>query len=205
MEYEVPMSVDEICVSKHFCALYKNIPDRIAEMSEEELIEKANPTRIDWQLRMRFWQLMYRVQNHESDYSKIYNTHIYDAICSQNVFYKKISTPHKFAFIVRPVEKFTDELDTMLMVTRAKLWELITRLKVYNKEKDRIDKGNAEMLLKIHDRLVDRKMGAVRQKIEMKKIQLNMSTQLPSDRDIDSSIEELEGKVDFGDKQLSDQ
>lgn len=204
MDYEIPVAVDDMVVSKQFAALYKNVPDHIAEMSEEELLEKCNPTRVDWQLRMRFWQQVYKVQNPKIDYNKIYNTHIYDSICSQQVFYKKMSTPIKFAFIIRPVEKFHDEVDTMLLVTRAKMWELITNLKVYDKESGKVKMREAELLLKVHDRLVDRKMGAVRQQIDMKKIQMNVSTQLPSDRDIDSSIRELEGKVDFGERQLTE-
>ena len=196
--------VDETSFFKLFNAAslekhYREIPGTERLLSEHEIVACIKPTRVEWKLRIRLWDLVHKALDQTNDYDKIYTVDIVEGICGTELFYRKLSSKQYFAsFLFSPIEKFTDEVDTMLSITRDKMWELINKLQPVKKD-GTVDKTQAGMLIKIHQQLVDRKMGAVRQLVEMKKIQLNVNTDLPLDdiEVLDDKIRELRPKVDI--------
>ena len=177
--------------------LYKDLTGAFVAMSELDLVERVKPSKTDWRLRIRLWDLINKARDKKNDYNLIYNVDIYEEICGSSAFQSKMRTQAFTAFLFRPIEKFTDELEIMLTVTRHKMWDLMNHIKPVT-EKGDVDYRAAKMLMSIHDKLVDRKLGAVRQLIEMKKIQLNVNAgaSLSEDlEDMDSEIMDIRTKT----------
>lgn len=179
---------------------YEKIPWEEKKHDENEIVALLKPTKVDWRLRIRLWELVEKALDQTNEYNKIYTVDIVEGICGSDIIYGKLRDKRYFAsFFFSPIEKFTDEVDTMLNITRNKMWQLINNLKPVKKD-GTVDRAHAQLLIKIHKELVDRKMGAAKQMIEMKKIQLNLNQDLPITDDIellDAKIRELKPSVEI--------
>ena len=184
--------------SKMLLRDYKNISAAQFNMSEVDLVEQLRPTKLDWRLRIRFWDLIAKVLDKTNRYNLIYNIDICEGITDSKHFQKKIKSEIFLNFLFRPIEKFTDELEIMLTVTRHKMWVLMNALQPVT-EKGDVDYKAASMLMNIHDKLVDRKMGTAKQLIEMRKISMNVKHGYGFSDDLehlDHQIQNLRGELE---------
>jgi hypothetical protein len=169
------------------------------DLSEHEIVACLKPSKVDWKLRIRLWDLVHKALDPSNEYNQIYTVDIVEGICTSNVLYRQLKHKRYFAsFLLSPIEKFTDEVNTMLSITRDKMWQLINNLKPGTKDCT-VDRTHANLLIKVHKELVDRKMGATKQLIEMRKIQLNLNTDMPIDdiEAIDNKIREMRPQVEL--------
>ena len=178
---------------------YRAIPFEEHKHDEDAIVALLKPTKVDWRIRIRLWDLVEKALDSTNEYNLIYTRDVVEGICGTDILYTKLKHKQYFAsFLFSPIEKFTDEVDTMLTITRGKMWQLINALKPVTKD-GTVDRTQANLLIKVHQQLVDRKMGAVKQLVEMKKIQLNLN-QVPLVDDIeliDKKIMELKPSVEI--------
>jgi hypothetical protein len=169
----------------------ESLPAQIQQASDYDIIDMYEPTKLDWRLRIRLWELITKVKDNSNPYNIIYNVDICDGICDGKEFKRKMNKDLFIRFIFSPIENFHDELDVMLSVTRDKMWRLLNQLEPVDKT-GKVDIRAANMLLRMHEKLVDRKLGTVRHLVEMKKIQLNLGTNQNDDiEDLDRQIVQL--------------
>ena len=197
-DYQAPLSLTNLLKSEKMAKAYEDMPAYILEMDEDALLQFTNPNQYDWRLRVRFWQL-YRHSISTGTNEKIQLKEICQGICSDTIMKQKTGQLKKMAFILRPIIDFADEMETMLSVTYSKVWEIVN-MNIKDK-KGNIDLTKAKLMLQVHDRLVDRKFGSVKQLIEMKKLQVNVGkADLTS---IDAELQRIEdtlGSTSFNDK-----
>jgi len=183
--------------------LYKkleNLPERYMNLTDDQMIKQMRPTKIDWRIRIRFWQLIGKALDDSNDYAVIFNVDIFDGIVSKVEWYHKTKRDMFIAWLFRPIGSHVDEMDTMINVTREHLWTVINNIQVVA-DNGKLDMSHANMVMRIHDKLVDRKIETLRHLIEMKKLQkdLNEERGLPDDLEyIDAQINDLEAGIDGG-------
>lgn len=191
--------LEEMFNSKLLMKTYNNIPEHVNLMSDIDLVNQLQPTRIDWRLRIRTWDLIHKAYDTSNEYDIICNVDINDRICNKRTFNEKIRKELFVAFMFRPIESYSDELDTMLAVTQTKMWQLVTNLNVLNSDGS-VNYKASDVLMKLHDKLLDRKLGTVRHLIEMKKIQMNINTGASFNEDleaIDAQIAKMEETIEI--------
>lgn len=182
---------------------YQSIEVEQWDLSDIDLTNIVQPSRVDWRLRIRFWDLVDKATDTNNPYDKIYAVDVSENICGVKYFRSRFKKDCYAAFFFRPIEKYLDEAETMLAVTRSKMWQLVNSINPVSKDGE-INEQQARMLMKIHDNLVDRKMGAVKQLVEMRKIKLNLNAGLTLSDDIeilDDQIRELRPAIDISEKQ----
>lgn len=188
--------------AEHLKNEYRNIPWQDWELSDIDLCHLLDPSQIDWRLRIRFWDLVEKVLGN-NPYDMIYTIDICEGITDPRYFRQRFKKRYFASFLFRPIENYTDEVGTMLAVTRGKLWSIINAINPIKEDKT-INFPQANLLMRIHSQLVDRKMGAVKQLVEMKKVQLNIKANSAVTDDIellDAQIRELKPRVELIPKQ----
>ena len=188
--------------AEHLKNEYRNIPWQDWDLSDTDLCHLLNPSQIDWRLRIRFWDLIGKILDN-NDYDMIYTIDICEGITDPRYFRQRFKKRYFASFLFRPIEKYTEEVETMLAVTRGKLWSIINAVNPI-KEDGSLNYLQSNLLLRIHNQLVDRKMGAVKQLVEMKKVQLNINANSAVTDDIellDAQIRELKPSVELIPKQ----
>lgn len=185
---------------------YMKIKPSDWDLSDVDVVSLCQPSKVDWRLRIRFWDLVDKVTG-DNDYDMIYAVDVFDGICGASYFRSRFDKDYFPAFFFRPIEKYIDDANTMLTVTSSKMWALINSINPL-KEDGTVNMKEAYLLRTIHNDLVERKMGAVKQLVEMKKVQLNVNAGLTMTDDIemlDATIREMTPNVDISEtKRLTD-
>lgn len=177
---------------------YMKIKSSDWELSDVDVVSLCQPSKVDWRLRIRFWDLVDKVTG-DNDYDMIYAVDVFDGICGAAYFRSRFDKDYFPAFFFRPIEKYIDDANTMLTVTSSKMWAMINAINPI-KEDGSVNMKEAYLLRTIHNDLVERKMGAVKQLVEMKKVQLNVNAGLTMTDDIemlDATIREMTPNVDI--------
>lgn len=198
----IPVTSEKLlsCINaEHLKNSYIDIPGMDWDLSETDLCHLLKPSPMDWRLRIRLWDLVAKAIDESNDYNMIYTVDITERICKPQFFRRKFERRYFASFLFRPIEKYTDEVETMLTVTRSKMWDIINNINPIDSNGN-LSFKHANMLLKIHNQLVDRKFGAIKQLVEMKKIQLNINANSTVSDDIellDQQIKELRPNVEL--------
>lgn len=177
---------------------YISLTEKDWDLGDDEIVALCQPSKVDWRLRIRFWDLVDKVTG-DNEYDMIYAVDVFDGICTAYYFRSRFDKKYFPAFFFRPVEKYLDDANTMLTVTSGKMWAMINAINPI-KEDGSVNMKEAYLLRTIHNDLVERKMGAVKQLVEMKKVQLNVNAGLTMSDDIellDATIREMTPNVDI--------
>ena len=177
---------------------YVSIKPSDWDISDVDIVTLCNPSKVDWRLRIRFWELVDKVTS-DNPYNMIYAVDVFEGICGAAYFRSRFDKKYFASFFFRPIEKYIDDANTMLAITSNKMWDLINRINPF-KEDGSVNLQEAYFLRSIHNDLVNRREGAVKHLVELKKIQLNINSGLTMSDDIellDATIREMTPNVDI--------
>lgn len=181
---------------------YYRIPIQDWDLSDTEIVNALKPTKMDWKLRIRFWDLVDKATDKNNGYDMIYAVDVQNDICDAVHLRRRFQKRYFPSFFFRPVEKYLQDANAMLVVSSNKMWDLINGIEPFNKD-GTLNIAAAQLLKGIHNDLVNRKMGAVKQLVEMKKIQLNINGLGTTDdiEMLDAQINEMKPNVDISERE----
>ena len=161
------------------------VPPELLTKSEVELIEEIKPTRVDWFLRHRFWELVDEAR--EAGAEKIPVGRMFKGICSEHNFYINwMPNPKKLEWTLFPIKDEKEYAQEAYHYAMLKIRKFVLE--------SNITADNAGDFVKLAKFLSDRGFGPVTQKVEAKmlsaKVDLN-KPQLSAD-EIKRKIAELE-------------
>jgi len=161
------------------------IPEEILALSETELLKIYKPTRVDWFLRHRFWDLA-RMAREKGDI-EFETKELYQGICSRPSFHTTfLVNPKRLAFLLFPIESETQYAQEVYHYAMLKIRSFILE--------NEISQDNAKEFLNMAKFLAERGYGPMTQRVEAKvlnaKIDLNKQALSPSE--LEERIRELE-------------
>lgn len=167
------------------------IPEGMLMITEAELKEACGPTACDYALRVSFWREFEKMMWRGS--GKIVCAGIYAGICSDVYFYKKfILNDAKLAWMIRPMQTYQKEMESILYRCTERLWELV-EVPLKDK-KGKVDSKMAEVLLKTITQVENRVKGMAVQRQETKSLVHNVSTRSKANQAIDT-MESLDERI----------
>lgn len=151
------------------------IPEHILDIEEKQLKDAVKPTQVDHSLRVSFWREYEKVV--WTGAGKITSISVFAGICSNSYWYNKfLKNPRKVAWLVRPLQAYTREMESILHRGTERLWEL---MEIPIKVQGKFSARNAEILLKTIKQVEDRVKGMAVQRKESKTLRVNLSAKSP--------------------------
>ena len=189
---ENPFSLVNLVDGEALRNAVKRVPERLWELSEENLREHARPTQTDYALRTALWN-EFRVASRSG--AKIKPARLYAGICSYTHWWANIlRSPEKLAWILQPIQDYEKSLEPLLPRLTERYHELLN-LNIYDKKGTPIP-ALVRCLLEAMKMIEYRVKGTAVQKVETKNLNLNIQDGTPLERltleEIDAQIAELE-------------
>lgn len=186
-----PMSVASL-VPKSMRDAMKLVPPKVWLMKFSFLTMKAQPTDLENQMRLAFWDeyAMAQDQKRPINIASVYR------LSSQMYFQRNIlENPLKLAYILSPPQKYQYKMREMLDIAHKRMREVLTLPII-----DRKGQPNTKLIgeiVKIAILLENRVMGAVKQQVEVRTKSLNVNVN--SDRkdyyDVEAEIRQVEKQL----------
>jgi hypothetical protein len=150
------------------------LPPDLLSCSIKELRRKVDPSYVDEQLRIAFWD-EYFVTVDSGSY-KLRNEAIYGRVCSRETFYQVVGTPLRFAYMLRPPENYMYQMRALLDIGLVRFKEIL-ELPLENPNGTVNTKLIGE-LIKLVSLVDNRVKGAVTQKIQIDGTQKNLNVNI---------------------------
>lgn len=171
-----------------------NVPTHLIFLTEAELFRKVNPNPLDYALRVSFWSEYERVMLNGGR-ELITAAGVCRGICPPNSFYNMLKDPERTAWIIKPKQSYSREMEAILSRGTERLWELM-ELPIYNSD----GKPNADVariVLQAIKQVEDRVKGmAVQRSMTVTtQIQGSRTAAIESMEDLDKRIKQLEGAI----------
>lgn len=131
------------------------IPPYLLAMSAKEIEKKFEPSMLDRQLRMAFWDEYFITQDNGKERMRI--DAIYAKSCSREMFYQIINSEKRFAWILKPPEDYMLKMRAMLDIGMDRIYEIVKM----PLETTRIDPKTNQVIKTINTRLVSEIIKAV--------------------------------------------
>ncbi len=170
--------LQDVCMGKLRESI-ENLPIELLEMAEEDLIAKAKPSDIHWELRHNFWRVFGEMMNNPDIQTKrLSSTAVYTGVCCKKVWQNILKNPSRLAFIVRPLKDFDTQLDTLFAIAVRRMMEIVRLPLTPDKN---FDPNKADAVTKMIRMISDRKLG---QSIQ-RSMAVNVNKKLVDDTNVD--------------------
>lgn len=173
------------------CAL--KLPPHLLGVTAKELEKKFDPSMLDRQLRMAFWDEYFITQDNSAARMRV--DAIYGRLCSKEMFYQIVNSELRYAWILKPPEDYTLQMRALLEIGLDRLHEIV-KLPI---ETERIHPKSNQVIKVINTKIIseiikavaildNRVRGAVPQSLKIQSEQKNLhlhaaapNNQLPYD------------------------
>jgi hypothetical protein len=162
----------------------------IEDKTENQIENEAKPTKTDKHLRVSFWE---EVRRAEEEGVSLIQTNIFRGICSENYWIKLVKEkPHKLAYIMCPLRSYEVENRLLHNTGQQRMFEILSVSPV--KADGKLDKGLADLQLKVYKFLDDKRFGQAVQRVQ--KHSTSSTGEPESVDDLEKKLEDLKNKQD---------
>lgn len=169
------------------------VPDELHDLTEGELKMKCRPTGTDYSLRVSFWREYERICS--TGRRVMDNRSVFGGICSERYFYMKFLTDEvKVAWLVRPIQTYQKEMESILNRGTQRLWELM-EMDITDKTGKKVDPRRAEVLLKVIAEVSNRVKGMAVQRLQKDSRSLKVSVAVPPKPVQVETVEQLQRRI----------
>jgi hypothetical protein len=169
------------------------IPPDWLTCPEDQLERIVNPTEIDRELRITFWE---EFQMAQDSAQPVKLGRVYGKVCTKEYFHMMITgNPKRIAYMIRPPRDYMLQMKSLLALGMRRFEEI---LQLPIKENDKVNTRLIGEVVKIVSLIDNRVRGAVPQRlqIDQRSMNLNMQYEAPkSAGDIESEIKKLQKEI----------
>lgn len=188
-----PASIASMLPNGKFKDVFLQVNEELLFMEAEELRVKIRPSALVNSLRKYFW-IEYDMALKVS--RKIDLRRMYGGLCTTDHFLKMVCKPNNVAWILTPIPSYEISVEEVLDTTFSMIRKAISSAIVLNPD-GTLNLNTANFLLKVFDRMDQRKHGSIVQRLETKSYTITKDISEPkkiigSDSEIDTRILELE-------------
>lgn len=177
-----------------------DLPDGMELLSERELRKQMKPTPTDYAIRTAFWRSYEETVSKEKTHMPTFM--VFRGICSENYFYNKfLKDPWKVAWMVKPVQSYLREIESILLKGTERLWEIM-EMDIMSVDKmtgrEMVDSKRAAVLLEAIKMVENRAKGLAVQRSESFIAQANIVSKPVGEVDtvaLEDRLKELTEKV----------
>ncbi|WP_417353618.1 hypothetical protein [Flavobacterium alkalisoli] len=135
---------------------------QVENMTENEIRNSAKPTKTDEHLRVALWS---EIELAEKEKRNVIQTNIFKGICSGEYWLKLVKEkPNKLAYIACPLRSYEVENRLIHNIGQQRMFEILSKSAVSANGK--IDKGLADLQLKVYKFIDDKIKGGAVQRIQ---------------------------------------
>jgi len=198
-----------VTIPDRLATRYSELPAELQDTSEDELRNKYRYSLVENQLRINLWKA---VGESLRTGKKVKMGEVHEGVCSRNSFYKVINKDHKLAFMMLPVHRYEEKVETLLDVASSRYMDILSmdinslKKRAVGMDEDgkvkydmvkEVDPSKAKVLMDAIVNLENRVKGGAIQK------NLTMHTEKPDGVDANSldinavkaKLKELDGKL----------
>lgn len=163
------------------------LPEELRDLKESELIEKIDPTFVDYGCRRNFWKAVREAERNGEE--KIETKSVFQGVCSAVWFYTRyLKDPYRVAWLFLPLGEFEQSAQIGADVGLTKLLSYVS--------KNDVNRQNLGQYLKVVMFLADRGYGALMQKVHMQSKNVNLDVSVPISNQGPMNPEELLQKLE---------
>lgn len=179
-----------------------------AIMSDAQIIHRAKPDSIDWELRIRMARIIGQAESEaernakddtiwtEGDFCR--------GICNRDALRLRLEDEWKRDFLVRPLHTFKQATDNIIKAVTARLYEISSIPIMYDalgpkgEIVQRVDHKNAKLVMDLAKLMLDRKLGSAIQRQVTMTAAVPGATLIATPAEVEQKIKALE--AEFEDK-----
>lgn len=183
-------------VSDKMTKLLRQLPPDLLAMPEKELRKKLEPSWIQEQLRLAFWDEYFLTMDNDEKFMRMEAVH--SKVCSKEFFYQQIEIPLFLLFMIKPPQGYMLKMRSLLDIGLERFREVL-QLPLH------LTNGNVDTrligeIVKIVALVDNRVKGAVTQRIQLDSTQRSMNVNVnyeppKSATEINDEIKQIQREI----------
>jgi hypothetical protein len=187
------------------------LPPHLLARTSKELEKHFEPSMLDRQLRLAFWDEYFLTQDNAQKHMRM--EAVYGRICSREMFYTIVDSEIRYAWLLTPPEQYTYKMRALLDIGLERMLEVLQLPMIVEKINPKtkvpykvIDSKIVGEIIKAVAILDNRVRGAVPQHIriqsEQRNLNVNMHSAIVPDREIPQTHQGIESELAKVQKQI---